>query len=189
MQQGQGTTPSSRTARRDVLVLASGITSTTLAGCSGLIGENTGTVSVELTRLQIGDESRLDDFSTFEMQFDRVDLHPDGGETVTIDPSDTTLDLTTVERGSAVTVVDEHDIASGSYESADFYLPVVRAALSGESSVAIGGTNPLSMSTGALGTTLTVESGSETTVRLAVMPAESDDGTWELGASLQIPPS
>ncbi|MGM0717481.1 MAG: hypothetical protein ACQET5_09965 [Halobacteriota archaeon] len=41
-------------------------------------------------------------------------------------------------------------------------MQVVDATLSEGSSIDMGGTDPLSMSTGALGATLTVESGSET---------------------------
>lgn len=176
------------TSRRGAVRTGVVLGTTLLAGCSTIIGgDSGGSLTVDVAPLVIGEQIPWDEFETLTVRFERCVLHPRAGDPVTVNPPEQTVDLTTLDSGETTTLVDAASVPSGEYQSADFHLPVASATLTDGSVVTFSGSDPLSMSTGGLGQWLTVDSG-ETVLLLSVGPSRTDDGSWELGAGIRIPP-
>jgi hypothetical protein len=176
------------TSRREAVRSGVALGTTLLAGCSDIIGGGSGgSLTVNLEPLVIGEQVPWDEFETLTVRFERCVLHPTSGDPVTVNPAERNVDLTALNRGEVTALVDAASVPSGEYRSADFHLPVANATLADGSTATFAGGDPLSMSTGALGQWLTVDSG-ETVVLLSVGPSRTDEGRWELGAGIRIPP-
>jgi hypothetical protein len=65
-------------------------------------------------------ESDTSDIETFEVEFDRIDLHTAGGDTVPVQ-ADVTVDLLAFDPGTTITVIFDVDIPAGRYTEIDIH--------------------------------------------------------------------